>query len=345
MTREQSRKLGFGPSIHLGPESRSRHSAFTLVELLVVIAIIGVLVGLLLPAVQAAREAGRRTQCANNLKQIGLGVSNYITAFNLFPPGQWQPCTSCDYFAWSAYFLDWIEEGNLKARIDYKKTTDGSENKDYVSQLIPVYICPSVGERQQWRTSDNKISLDMTGTPGVWDPGTGEGMACIDYAGVSGPRWPGNPASPPAIYVTNFKNPATGGYYREDQGMLLTNGTPKDRRQVPIAAVRDGLSNTLIVAELAGRGVEGTNYNGVWASAENTMVVGAFQGSKVIPWINAQPPTIAWDKEQMRSDHPGGAHALLCDGSVHFLAEDIALQIMLSLASRDGGEVVDKSDF
>ena len=330
--------------VELPAVSQRKRAAFTLVELLVVIAIIGVLVALLLPAVQAAREAGRRSQCANNLKQIGLGIHNYVTTFNLFPPGQWKPCSGCDTFAWSAYFLGWIEEGNLKSKIDYKKTTDGLENKDYVGQIIPVYICPSVGARNRYRTDDNKISLDMAGAPGAWDPNTGEGMACIDYAGVSGPRWPSNPASPPAIYVTNFKNP-NGGYYRNNQGIFLTSiGISAGEIQVPIAAVRDGLSNTFVVLECAGRGVEGTKYNGVWAGGENTMVVGAYQGTKVVPWINAQPPQSAWDDDQMRSDHPGGAQALLGDGSVHFLAEDVSLQIMLSLASRDGGEVIDKGE-
>jgi prepilin-type N-terminal cleavage/methylation domain-containing protein len=326
--------------------SKSSRCGFTLVELLVVIAIIGVLVALLLPAVQAAREAGRRSQCANNLKQIGLGINNYATAFNLFPPGQRRPCSGCDYFAWSSYFLDWIEEGNLKSKINYKKSADEIENKDYVSVIIPVYICPSAAQRHSSRTEENRISLDVAGTPGVWDPGTGEGMACIDYAGVSGPRWPANPASPPAIYPGNFQNPA-GGYYREDQGILLTNGTSEARRQVPVAAVRDGLSNTLVVAELSGRGIDGTDYNGAWASGENTIVIGAFSGTKVIPWINAQPPSVAWDKdnEQMRSDHPAGAHALLCDGSVHFLTEEIELRVMLSLASRDGGEVIQGGEF
>jgi prepilin-type processing-associated H-X9-DG protein len=87
----------------------------------------------------------------------------------------------------------------------------------------------------------------------------------------------------------------------------------------------------------------------LWASGENTIVIGAYTGSgasaKVVPWINAQPPSLAWTNEQMRSDHPGGAHALMCDGSVHFLAEEIALPIMLSLASRDGEEVIKAGDF
>jgi prepilin-type N-terminal cleavage/methylation domain-containing protein len=328
------------------PFSRRSPSAFTLVELLVVIAIIGVLVALLLPAVQAAREAARRMSCSNNLKQIGLGMHNYVTLFNRFPPGQMRLCTGCDYLAWSSFFLEWIEEGSLQAKINYYKPLDEIENKDYVSVVIPVYICPSVGERHSSRTTENRVTLDLpTGSTPGWDTGTGEGMACIDYGGVSGPRFPANPTSPPAIYVGNFQNPATGGYYLEDQGVLLTNGTPQGRRQVHVRKITDGLSKTLLVGECAGRGVDATDYQGPWASGENTIVIGAYVGTKVIPWINALPATTAWTNEQMRSDHPGGAHGLLCDGSVQFFAEDVALSVMLSLASRDGGETIKAGDF
>ena len=333
------------------PAARTNSRGFTLIELLVVIAIIGVLVALLLPAVQAAREAARRMSCSNNLKQIGLGLHNYATLFHRFPPGQMKPCPQpdCEHMAWSAYFLEWIEESALQAKIDFKKKLDGIENKDYVSVVIPVYICPSVGQKHASRLDDSRISLDIAGSPGVYDPETGEGMACIDYAGISGPRFPGNPGNP---YVPAFQNSATGGYYREDQGVLLTNGTPQARRQVPLKRITDGLTKTLIVAECAGRGVDtagSPEYQGLWAGGENTMVIGAFTGSiatsKVVPWINAQPATTAWTHEQMRSDHPGGAHGLMCDGSVHFLAEEIALSVMLGLASRDGGEIVKAGDY
>ena len=330
-----------------------RRGAFTLVELLVVIAIIGVLIALLLPAVQAAREAARRMSCSNNLKQIGLGLSNYVTLFNRYPPGQWYaPCSGCPNIAWSAYFLDWIEEGATAEKLNFKVAMDGDENKDVVSKIIPTYLCPSVGERHPSRTEENVISLDLIDPKGVRNDKTGEGMACIDYTGISGPKGTSSANPTPVNAWKNFKNPATGGFYPRYTGVLLsTSGLTRAEIQVPIKKITDGLSKTMAVGEQAGNGVtydpsnSTTTMFGTWAGAVNTTDIGELDNSRVIGWINHIPVEEAWEYEQLRSDHPGGTHALFCDGSVHMLAEDIALSVMLSLASRDGGETIKAGDF
>src|SRR5262245_59271139 len=102
----------------LRPAPCAPRPAFTLIELLVVIVIIGILMGLLLPAIQSAREAARRMQCANNLKQIGLGMQNYVSARKHFPPGQYQPKGAPEPFAWTAFFLPSIEEKAIDAQMD-----------------------------------------------------------------------------------------------------------------------------------------------------------------------------------------------------------------------------------
>jgi prepilin-type N-terminal cleavage/methylation domain-containing protein/prepilin-type processing-associated H-X9-DG protein len=131
-----------------GRPRATRPAGFTLVELLVVIAIIGTLLALLLPAVQMAREAGRRTACSNNLHQIGIGMTSYHDALGAFPAGCVEPVSKKRpkgrQLAWSAYLLPFIEQQSLYDRIDLSKTYNSKENAKAAAEVVQAYVCPSV---------------------------------------------------------------------------------------------------------------------------------------------------------------------------------------------------------
>src|SRR5262249_9680379 len=127
--------------------SPSRRPGFTLVELLVVIAILATLVGLLLPAVQKAREAANRTHCTHNLRQIGLALHAYHHAYATFPPGgiEWRPPgdLSKRQLAWSVFVLPYLEQEALYRQLDLSKAFDSPENAEAAATVLPIYLCPS----------------------------------------------------------------------------------------------------------------------------------------------------------------------------------------------------------
>jgi prepilin-type N-terminal cleavage/methylation domain-containing protein/prepilin-type processing-associated H-X9-DG protein len=323
---------------------RARVSGFTLVELLVVIAIIGVLVALLLPAIQAAREAARRSQCSNNLKQIGLGLLNYESAVKTFPPGEIAlnnspatPCSgsACKFFSWSSTFLPYIEEQSINDQIDFTRDMKLPPNWQAnltgpVNKVITTYICPSVATRQKQRGEDNRLR-DFNGNG--YSASTGEGLACIDYMGIPGPG-------------QNVPNLVTGVNYPENSGVLLRHlGSNPAVMVVRVKHITDGLSKTVIVGEVTGRGVGITGSAPTWGD-DLSKLDGAWSAndncSPVKKAINFRPVEEGWKDQEIWSDHPGGAHLLMCDGSVHFVAEEADLDgVLAPLCSRAGGESID----
>jgi prepilin-type N-terminal cleavage/methylation domain-containing protein/prepilin-type processing-associated H-X9-DG protein len=313
---------------------RRTTTGFTLVELLVVIAIIGVLVALLLPAIQAARESARRSSCANNLRQIGIGMQNYVAATGMFPAGQQQFSYNGYTWAWSALMLDYLEEANTKSQLRFEFTPLAAQNKDAVARLISIYLCPSTGLRDRYRGGDDR-TIDVNGN-GRWDPG--EEMALIDYAGVAGPH-------------TSQRNVKTNAYYKANEGVLLSIGPLIVEGKVQLLSaprirprqITDGLSHTLIVGELTGRAWErtpegvGRNVpNGGWSYGTNVLAV-----QNGINRLDNYGRPAGWtDPTQFYSDHPGGVNMLYCDASVHFLPETTDLTLLTGLASRAGGEIL-----
>ena len=305
---------------------RGLHRGFTLVELLVVLAIIGVLVALLIPAIQAARESARRTACMNNLRQIGVGLLGYESAHRRWPPGKkWSgPRNEPKTFslAWSSFLLPHIEEDAIWNALDLTVDFTDPVNLPATTQTIPIYLCPSTSRLEEHRTPDGHLGY-LDGLPG-------QGLGCIDYLGVSGPD-------------KDSKNPVTKEFYGRQRGVLTgTKGLPGEDELIeppPITSEKiiDGLSHTICVTECTGRGVDVKQgqidaLNGAWASGNNV--------THIDKGVNEDEPPGAWHNERIFSEHRGGSHVLMCDGSVHFLSEDTKEKVLRALCSRDGGEDV-----
>jgi len=213
---------------------RTKPSGFTLVELLAVLAIIGTLIGLLLPAVQRSREAGRKMQCANNLKQMGVALANYEQAKKRFPPGNDQ--IGSRLHAWSSFILPFLEQSAVSDRIDYTKPWDDpASNLSKVDITIPTYVCPS-GVKQ---------------FPGKQD-----------YGGILGAYI--KPSGEAIMPLTT----------RDEHGGILYATDHEYKLSATAASVSDGLSKTLLVAEAVDREVAGgpdTHFVGdaCWACGNN----------------------------------------------------------------------------
>lgn len=307
--------------------ARSR-AGLTLVELLVVIAIIGVLVSLTLPAVQMARESSRRAACKNNLRQIGLGLSNFESTHMKYPPGKMWSGPPSDPSsiarAWPTFILEYIEQKSVHGQIDFKRDCTDPVNLPATKQVIRVFLCPSTGRVEEHRNLQGHL-VNLGGFPG-------EGLGCIDYMGISGPD-------------KDSKHPQTHMVYGRQRGVLIgTKGlslAPEVTEPPPVraASIKDGLSNTICVVECTGRGVAVKDgkldaLHGAWSAGSN---VSHIDGS-----INEKTPKV-WYNEQIHSDHSGGAHVLTCDGGVHFLSKSVSKQLIRSLCTRDGEEQIENS--
>jgi prepilin-type N-terminal cleavage/methylation domain-containing protein/prepilin-type processing-associated H-X9-DG protein len=325
---------------------RSRH-AFTLVELLVVIAIIGVLVALLLPAIQAARESSRRSSCANNLKQLGDGLHGYLTLRTTFPPGVEQKCYRCDAWNWHALILDHIEEKPLAKLFSFGQQPTAKPNNQPdlsgpANRIIPIFRCPSTGRLAPFRTVEGYLGDFIQN--GHWD--LGEGMACTDYGGIDGPN--DNVLNP-------YKKNALGNgleQYGKGRGVLLNITAQKNDPGIHVAkrvgpkSITDGLSHTMMVGELTGRGWNSRDKvaRGAWAGGyadPNGANTFAIKYTINLPEPGAANDPTAWTYDEIFSDHPGGANVLLCDGSVRFLPDSIDVVLLMAMATRDGGETID----
>lgn len=300
---------------------RQRSRAFTLVELLVVIAIIGILIGMLLPAVQMVRAAARRTACQNNMRQIGIAILNHESAHGKFPPGQFWTARvgSSDRsdFSWLSRILPHIEANNIYDNIDFSQPYLSATNLPSVGSVVQGYLCPSTAQRDGDRLGD--IIPNFGGIAGA-------NLGCTDYMGLAGPS-------------SSKTNPATGEDYERQHGILIgTKGLPGfdtllEPPAVTFGLITDGSSNTMMVTECTGRGTEkeDDDPNGGWTVGKN---ITHLQGE-----VNGKKAKTSWNDELIYSEHPGGASGLHCDGSVHFLSSNTSKDALLARSSRDGGEI------
>ncbi len=317
----------------------SRRQAFTLVELLVVIAIIGVLVSLLLPAVQAAREAARRMQCNNNLKQIGLAVINYHDTYRMFPfsqagdynelfPGSlaaWGPDWSENSRSWSflSRILPFIEQQNLYDMGAI--STAHLIQSPAVGQSIPGFLCPSDPGTGEGSRSFRSQYMYRTAPP--------QPVGLSNYKGVMGDSMYGIRA----VFPPRFHNWADEDPWCCGNGIFTGMGY---YNQVRMSSILDGTSNTFLVGEDAWYSAPNSHigYGYSWAHAYDVLATAA-----VRPNNRRLPPLDVNEWQQLngfKSRHPGGVSFALADGSCRFISDSIDLFVYRGMATKDGGEVV-----
>ena len=299
-----------------------RRHGFTLVELLVVIAIIGVLVALLLPAVQAAREAARKTQCANNFKQVGIGMHNHHTTLGRFPPGllMWGdsseggcgrppnvPSIKNQSFGFLTYILPYLEQGNLDHIIEHIMIEYG-DSAEAGSKVVPMYICPSDPQGPEW-VYDIDPPLMKTNMSAVADS--------LDYT-----------CDGDTYYRLGLSDALALGY-RGANGVLYNNS------KIRIAQITDGTSNTLMVGEVTG-GRSGSNEGWFWITHAANDTADGINGPATVPGGGS----FAFYGGGFSSFHPGGCHFVFADSSTHFLSENIDQAVLAALTTRDQGDIV-----
>lgn len=319
-----------------------RRIGFTLVELLVVIAIIGILVALLLPAIQAAREAARRSQCLNNLHQVSLAFLNYENARKEFPLAYLKPVapahgTNC----WAPAVLAYLEEGNLVAGYDIKEDwwrdkADGSPgNRTIVQNHLPVLQCPSTPDKNRLQDKPESSPPNKTG-------------ACGDYFTPTGVHLDINNVLP-----TEQQFPTTGvdlrGVIRWEEDKTKHN---------KISHITDGTSKSIMLGECAGREdvyrqrvKYDVNYTGppkvrarggAWATSDNPYEIGqrkAWDAS-----FDPIPGTVSINNSNewghcFYAFHPGAANFAMADGSVRTISHSIELRTLADLVTRNGQEI------
>lgn len=301
---------------------------FTLIELLVVIAIIAILIALLLPAVQQAREAARRSQCKNNLKQLGLALHNYHDTQNIFPPGWFGYDLNRGYFstqfAWGALLLPGLDQAPLWNSIDFRRRAVDSANIPILKEVAPVFVCPSdtgpAVTKQLCLPFNSNLNTD-------W--------ATSNYLGCRG----GFFLIPPQNLVSQL---SLGGNPSANKGLFDNTSVRR------IRDITDGTSSTFAIGETM---VDTVDFRGTPNPVAPLWNASRMEGSDVTALcVKSSPPNFVspaigglpsgYRYGNFHSRHTGGVHLLLCDGAVRFISQNIDGATYESLGTIGNGEVI-----
>jgi prepilin-type N-terminal cleavage/methylation domain-containing protein/prepilin-type processing-associated H-X9-DG protein len=318
-----------------------RRSAFTLVELLVVIAIIGILIGMLLPAVQQVRAAARRTQCQNNERQIALAMFNYESAYGKLPYGSIGAAEG----TWVVWLMPYIEQGTLAGLYDQNERYYHPNNQDVVKNGIATYQCPSDGSQ----------IVDPAGS------GAFHGIRKMNYVvNLGNTGWwndvivNGRYRIPPPAEQAD--DPYASGTPVIYQGAPFTlEGNLDDKIQFGLESLVDGTSNTLMISEVIqgiggpGWDLRGLAYWGYGAGFSTIILPNAdlpdrMQSTSYFINEPPNPPAALFDADHpimlgARSKHPGGVNVCYCDGSTHFVSDTVDIIVWRAMSTAKGGEV------
>ncbi len=282
----------------------SKRVAFTLVELLVVIAIIGILVGLLLPAVQTAREAARRIQCSNNVRQLGLATHNYESAYGRLPSGWVSNGMSGEPgWGWSAALLPFMEGSNIANKIDWRLTIEDSFHKSIRETVVATFNCPSDPFGDTFELGEESAS----------HPKTVDDGAKLFHVSKSN-------------YIAMF------GTFELEDSPYRGDGIYYGNSKTKFRDVTDGLSNTLMVGERSGQ-LGGSLWQGNVPEA-------AEANARIVGVADHVPNSPVGHFEDFRSYHSGGANFMRADCSVQWLPQTIDEEVYRAMATRSGGETI-----